>query len=67
MDKDDLIRHLDRTLRIRAMFDFEEEPTPEDEESAFLREAIDLVRRQPAAAESLGAPASLLGACLGDC
>ena len=66
MDKDDLIRHLDRTLKIRAMFAFED-PSPEDEETAFLREAIDLVRRQPAAADSLGAPSALMGACLGDC
>jgi hypothetical protein len=66
MDKDDLIRHLDRTLRIRAMFAFEE-PSPEDEESAFLREAVELVRSQPIAAAAMGAPASLLGSCLGDC
>lgn len=66
MDKDDLIRHLDRTLKIRAMFAFETEPTPEDDESAFLREAIELVRSQPAAAEGLGAPAILLGPCLGE-
>ena len=67
MDKDELIRHLDRTLKIRAMFSFEAEPE-EDEggEREFIAEAIDLVRRQPAAAESLGAPAALLGPCLGD-
>jgi hypothetical protein len=67
MDKDDLIRHLDRTLKIRALFAFEDEPSPEDDEGAFLREAIELVRRQPAAAEALGAPDALLGPCLGEC
>ncbi len=68
MDKDELIRHLDRTLRIRAMFAFEEtSSTIQEEEQVFLQEAIDLVRRQPVAAEALGAPSSLLGACLGDC
>ena len=66
MDKDDLIRHLDRTLKIRAMFAFEE-PAPEDEESAFFRDAVELVRSQPAAAEAMGAPSALLGSCLGDC
>ena len=66
MDKDELIRHLDRTLKIRAMFAFEDEELTDDTEHEFVRDAIDLIRRQPAAAEALGAPTALLGACLGD-
>ena len=68
MDKDELIRHLDRTLKIRAMFAFEDEELTDDTqtEHEFVRDAIDLIRRQPAAAECLGAPSVLLGACLGD-
>ena len=61
MDKDDMIRQLDRQLRIRAMFAFERRKTsPQEMEQAFARMAIDLVRRQPAMAEFLDVPDALL-------
>jgi len=63
MDKDDLIRQLDRQLRIRAMFAFERrKTTPRELERDFARTALDLIRRQPAMAESLGLPPELLAA-----
>ena len=61
MDKDDLIRQLDRQLRIRAMFAFERRRTTSAElEREFARTAIDMIRRQPAMAEALGVPVDLL-------
>ena len=61
MDKDDIIRQLDRTLRIRAMFAFERrKASAQDMEREFARTALDLVRRQPVMAEELDLPSSLL-------
>ena len=61
MDKDDIIRQLDRQLRIRAMFAFERrKATSAQLEREFAQAALDLVRRQPAMAETLGVPAELL-------
>ena len=61
MDKDDIIRQLDRQLRIRAMFAFERRTASQAQlERDFAKAALDLVRRQPAMAEMLGVPASLL-------
>ena len=61
MDKDDIIRQLDRQLRIRAMFAFERKKMgPHELEREFAKSALDLVRRQPAMAEELGMPAELL-------
>ena len=61
MDKDDIIRQLDRQLRIRAMFAFERKKMgPQDLEREFAKSALDLVRRQPAMAEELGMPPELL-------
>ena len=60
VDKDDLIRQLDRRLKIRAMFAFERRTaSPKDLERAFAMAAIDMVRRQPAMAELLEIPAEL--------
>jgi hypothetical protein len=67
MDKDDMIRDLDRTLRIRALFDFERAmSTAEEEEQEFLREAVDLLRRQPGLAACIDVPEELLLGSLGD-
>ena len=61
MDKDDIIRQLDRQLRIRAMFAFERKKMgPQELEREFAKSALDLVRRQPAMAEELDMPEELL-------
>ena len=61
MDKDDLIRQLDRRLKIRAMFAFERsQSSPRDAERIFVEHARDLVRRQPSMAQLLAVPDSLL-------
>ena len=61
MDKDDIIRQLDRQLRIRAMFAFERRKSSLAQlEREFAQTALDLVRRQPAMAETLGVPPELL-------
>jgi hypothetical protein len=61
MDKDDIIRQLDRQLRIRAMFAFERKKMgPQELEREFAKSALDLVRRQPVMAEELGMPLELL-------
>ncbi len=61
MDKDDLIRQLDRRLKIRALFAFERpQATPRDLEREFVLAAIDLVKRQPAMSEFLEVPDALL-------
>lgn len=61
MDKDDLIRQLDRRLKIRAMFAFEgTAPGRRDAEREFVERARELVDRQPAMADLLDVPEDLL-------
>ena len=67
MDKDDMIRDLDRTLRIRALFDFERAiSSAEEEEQEFLQEAVQLLRHQPGLAACIDVPDALLSGALGD-
>lgn len=57
MDKEDLIRNLDRALKIRALQVFEEtECSMSDLEREFALEALDLMRRQPLMAEAADVP-----------
>lgn len=61
MDKDDVIRQLDRQLKIRAMFAFERQlGSARDAERDFVGSARDLVRRQPAMAHVTALPELLL-------
>jgi hypothetical protein len=55
MDKDELIRYLDRKLKIRTIYRFErEQSSPRDLEREFALAALDLVKRQPAMAALAG-------------
>jgi hypothetical protein len=54
VDKDELIRYLERKLKIRARHRFEAERDPlRDFEREFALEALDLMRRQPAMEDEL--------------
>ena len=49
MDKDELIRYLDRKMKIRALHRFEvQQESLASYEREFALEALDLMRRQPA-------------------
>lgn len=49
MDKDDLIRHCERKLKLRALQEFDDDGEDiEGLEREFALAALDLVRRQPA-------------------
>jgi len=49
MDNEQVVKELERQLRIRAMFAFERgNPTPMELRYKFARVALDLTQRQPA-------------------
>ena len=55
LDKDTMIRFLDRQLKLRALLEFEEEARSLRElEREFAEVALEMVRRQPAMSEGLG-------------
>ena len=67
VDKDRLIRDLDRRVKIRALQAFEDHREPMAKfEQEFLRTALALLRRQPIMAALAGLPVSSLGASVDD-